>query len=205
MPCSRFLGRVRGVFAVCLVSASLAWAQGDELQGPPPNHREVAKIISTIVPKQHLLRQPLDDKVSERALQEFLKMLDPLKAYFDQADIDEFQRQKLSIDDAVVRGDLTFAYTIFNRFLQRVEQRVATVQQLLASDLDFDREESLTIERDKLAYPRNEQEAVQPLAQADQVRPADARERGEGSRQTVGAPGASLCQLLEADEANRFR
>ncbi len=44
--------------------------------------------------RDHLTGQRIDDTVSERTLKSFIKDLDPLKLFFYQSDIDEFNRSK---------------------------------------------------------------------------------------------------------------
>ena len=56
-----------------------------------------------------------------------------MKVYFYQSDIDEFMQHKDELCDAIRKGDISFAYTVFRTFLQRVDERVKTVDELLAS------------------------------------------------------------------------
>ena len=69
------------------------------------------------MPKNHISARGLDDTISKRALALFTKSLDPLKLYFYQSDIDEFNRDASRIDDMVQQGDLSLAYKIFGRFI----------------------------------------------------------------------------------------
>ena len=45
-----------------------------------------------LMERQHLTGQRLDKTMSERTLKTFIKDLDPLKLFFLQSDIDEFQQ-----------------------------------------------------------------------------------------------------------------
>ena len=87
-----------------------------ELEGPRASDRQVALIVTALLNQEHLLNHPLDDEISERALSTYLKGLDPMKVYFYQSDIDEFMKERKSLDDMIKRGDLSLAYRIFNRF-----------------------------------------------------------------------------------------
>ena len=53
----------------------------------------IARLIATLMPRNHISAQGLNDTISQRALNLFLKSLDPLKLYFYQSDIDEFATQ----------------------------------------------------------------------------------------------------------------
>ena len=53
----------------------------------------MTKIVTTLMKKEHLTKHPLDDEISRRALDLFLKSLDGMKLYFYQSDIDEFNQK----------------------------------------------------------------------------------------------------------------
>lgn len=133
-------------------------AQSDPI-APKAQDKQIAIVISTIIPNNHLSQHALDDEISERGLELFLKSLDPRKLYFYQSDIDEFMQYEDQLDDRVKRGDLSVAYAIFDRFLQRVDERSETVQALLPMRHDFTANEEIIVDKDKLTYPRTPAEA----------------------------------------------
>ena len=45
--------------------------------------------------------------MSERWLKNYIKTLDPLKVYFTQADIDEFNQHNHDLDDWARQGDVS--------------------------------------------------------------------------------------------------
>lgn len=127
----------------------------------PPTARDttVAKLISYLMPKNHISSKEVDNEISGRALDLFIATLDPLKLYFYQGDINEFERYRSSIDDMVKAGDLSAAYAIFNRFLQRVNERVPMIQALLDRPFDFTLEEELITDPDELQFASTPAEA----------------------------------------------
>jgi carboxyl-terminal processing protease len=130
-----------------------------ELTAPRANDRNVAKIVTLLMRREHLSKHPLDNEISHRALELFLKNLDSMKLYFYKSDIDEFMQRRDDIDDMVNAGDVSFAYTIFNRLLKRVDERVALVDELLKGDFDFTTDDVLVTDPDKLSYPATPEEA----------------------------------------------
>ena len=132
-----------------------------ELTGPSANDRQVTLVVTTLLRREHLSRKPLDDEISERTLKIFLKTLDPMKVYFYQSDVDEFMENRTSLDDLIRRGDISFAYGVFNRLLERIDERVAQVDQLLSGDFDFERDERMVINPDAAEYARNPAEAAE--------------------------------------------
>ena len=74
-----------------------------------------------------------------------------MKVYFYQSDIDEFMKHEDDLSEWISKGDisfLNFAYTVFRTFLQRVDERVKMVDELLATPQDFTVDEEMVIDRD---------------------------------------------------------
>ncbi|NND96703.1 MAG: carboxy terminal-processing peptidase [Pirellulaceae bacterium] len=129
------------------------------LPKPTNEHRTIARLIARLMPQHHISSQGLNDTISERALTLYLKSLDPMKLYFYQSDVDEFQRSSKMIDDMVQQGDLSLAYKIFGRFIQRVDERVGVALNLLGSDFDFSKDEQIVIDPDAATYATTPAEA----------------------------------------------
>lgn len=145
------------VLTASLSSTRSSW--GQEARGPSEKDARVAKIVSMLMPRRHITRREFDDQASQRALELYLKALDLRKLYFYQSDYDEFSAFRNSLDDMVKKGDLTVAYTIFNRLLQRIDERVETIMELLEEPVDFTIEESIVIDPKATRYPQSVKEA----------------------------------------------
>ncbi len=129
-----------------------------DLVKPRPNDRQIVNIITTKMRREHLSKHPLDDEISERGLKAFLDALDPMKMYFQQSDADEFLAKKDDLDNMLMDKDISFAYTIFERFLARVDARVKLVNALLDQQFDFLADESLVTDPKVIQYARDDQE-----------------------------------------------
>ena len=149
--------RSRWLLVVALAAGLCPVAWADPV-GPGTNDRHIVNAVVSLL-KQHLTRHPLDKEISERTLKTFLKTLDTWKLYFYQSDIDEFMKHKDELSDAMRKYDVSFAYTVFHTFLQRVDERVKTVDELLATPLDFTADEQMVTDRDAAEYPRTPAEA----------------------------------------------
>ena len=129
------------------------------LTEPKSRDRQVTLVVTSLMRREHLSKHALDDEISRRALNEYLKSLDPMKVYFLKSDVQEFERHREEIDDDLKKGDIEFGYTIFKRFLRRVDERVEVVDKLLAEEHDFTVDEEMVIDRDMLDYPKDAAEA----------------------------------------------
>ncbi len=127
--------------------------------GPTARDGVVSRLIARLMPGTHVSGKKLDDTLSQRALDLYIKAFDPLKLYFLQSDIDQFHQYQDTIDDNVRAGDLRIAYFIYNRFVRRVDERVADAMALLDSELDFTADEQIVIDGDAAVYAQNSDEA----------------------------------------------
>ncbi|TWT96349.1 carboxy terminal-processing peptidase [Neorhodopirellula pilleata] len=129
------------------------------LPKPAPQDGVVSRLIARLMPSEHVSGKDLNDELSQRALQLYVEAFDPLKLYFLQSDIDQFQRYAAVVDDHVKAGNLDLAYYIFEQFTRRVDQRVETIRELLKGEFDFNIDEDVVIDREAAQYAKNDDEA----------------------------------------------
>ena len=135
---------------------SQARPKGQNLTG-----RKIAVAVRYLMEQKHLSQREIDDVISERALESLLKNLDPWKLYFYQSDVNEFMQNRHALDDMIKKGDVTFAYTVFSRFLARVDERVATAIAQVDAPHDFTIDEEMIRDRDATTYPKTPEEAAE--------------------------------------------
>lgn len=145
-----------------VVSMVLAMAQlqasADELATPTRTDRRVSLLVAQLMQTNHLSNQPLDDSRSIRAFENYVDNLDPLKVYFLKSDVTEFERFKTLLDDQMLAGDFTAAYAVFNRFLERLDERTDLAAELVDGDHDFTIDEDMMTDVDQLDFAETEQE-----------------------------------------------
>ncbi len=170
-PCPRFDGstkrslRFRLLWSLPLVLILIvgSWNRSDAFpEKPSTRDKQVANAVAAFLSYEHLNRQGLqnlDDEISARWIASFLDSIDPRKLYFLQSDVDEFRKQKHQLDDMIKRGDIRFAYDVYHRYLKRLEERKATIDQLIDTEHDFSVDESMNTDFENRAYPKNAAEA----------------------------------------------
>jgi carboxyl-terminal processing protease len=121
--------------------------------------RTIIKTIAEYMHSQHLSKHPLDDEISQRAFDQFIKSLDGLKVYFLQSDIDSFMSKRERLDELARAGDMSFAIEVFKTFLKRVDERIAMAHELIDETHDFTVDETMVIDRDEIGYPADDKEA----------------------------------------------
>ena len=125
-----------------------------------PIHKNTLHEITESLNLRHYKDLMLDDDLSSQILDQYLKDLDPARSYFLSSDVAEFNQYRFSLDDQIQEGDLETAYFIFNRFHERLEERINYSINLLESDKEFDFSlpESLDTDREDAPWMTSEEE-----------------------------------------------
>jgi carboxyl-terminal processing protease len=117
----------------------------------------LAQLVCAILEQGHVSRPTIGDNISKRLFQRFFKDLDPSKLYFLKSDIDEFQKLETKLDDMLQQGNVRFAYVVYQRYVERVNQRLKLIDELLAAKQDFSVKEYLETDPAKISYATDEQ------------------------------------------------
>jgi carboxyl-terminal processing protease len=125
-----------------------------------PDEKAIAELTAQNLEMRHYRRQRFDNDVSSRFLDRYIESLDNLRLHFFQSDLDEFEKYRERLDDLTFEGQTEPSREIFARFLQRIEERVAYVAELLrAEEFDFTGTDRYQLDRRKAAYPKDMTEA----------------------------------------------
>ena len=141
-----------------LMLLALITIAADLLAANHPNDETTTKLVCNMIQKFHISQRQIDDKISEKVLERFLKNLDPQKLYFTQPDIDSFSHYKTELDDLLKAGNTQFAYELWDLFLQRFDRQIELAQKLILTEQDFTKDESIDIDPDKIPYAKNTDE-----------------------------------------------
>lgn len=141
------------VIGVFLLVATTIFAQ--QLAKPTEEAAHTARVICTMVGKYHINHSEVDDSISPKLFDRFIDLLDPQKLYFLEADIEEFNAQRMQLDDQLKKGDVNFAYDVFSRYTDRVRERVEHAQRLVDLPHDFTVEEEMVTESKGLPWSKS--------------------------------------------------
>jgi carboxyl-terminal processing protease len=124
----------------------------------------ITYVAARILEQVQMSRQPFDDTISSRLLDDYLKALDPQRLHFTQSDLSQFEQYRTRLDNLTLTSqfiaDTTPACEIFNRYMERLQQRVAYAQELLQKEnFKFDGDERILVNRKEAAYPKDLAEA----------------------------------------------
>jgi carboxyl-terminal processing protease len=127
---------------------------------PGPHDGLIAETTAEMLHDWHYRHLVFDTNLSARLFTNYLDTLDPQRLHFLQSDIDEFAKYRTTLGDRTRDGDTTPAYDIFNRYMERLEQRTDYMGELLKNDpFVFTNNEEMAISRKNAPYPKDIDEA----------------------------------------------
>ncbi|MDP3288631.1 MAG: tail-specific protease, partial [Methyloversatilis sp.] len=125
---------------------------------PVEAHALAAQASAELLSRFHYQNVPLDDALSIKIFDRYLKTLDPDRIYFLQSDIDTFGAVRTLLDDAILQQRLEAPFAIFTRYSQRVRERLADARVLLATGFDFNKPDSYRYVRTDAPWASSEAE-----------------------------------------------
>ena len=125
-----------------------AWAAEPVFRDLSPDSQQatVGSSLLAMLEVGHYKSVKLNDEISRRILASYLKTLDPGRSYFHARDIEEFDVLATRFDDLIKARDLKPAFWIYNRYRQRMAERLRLVSRMVDAEFDsfdFKKEESL--------------------------------------------------------------
>lgn len=131
---------------------------GAKTFAPTEQQKVTYQTAMQFVAAYHYSKPRLDDAFSEKALDNYIKNLDPSHVYFLKDDIQKFDRYRHKLDNDILDGDVDPAFEIFNVYHQRLVDRIEYSLTLLKAPFDFTQNDSFETDREHAAWCKNFQE-----------------------------------------------
>ncbi len=129
----------------------------DGLQ-PTATHKKVDEAVTKILTNYAYKRVDLNDELSSKIWDAFLKDVDYGHLYFIESEIKSFEKYRYKVDDNLLDGDLTAPYDVFNMFLKKYKKRGEAISSILEKPFDFSKDESFETDADKITWAKSENE-----------------------------------------------
>lgn len=126
----------------------------------PEKDKLLLELLTFVLEKGHYSPVEINDDFSKKVYAKYLDGIDPTKRFFLQSDIDEFSKYETQIDDMIKNKDLTFFNLTNSRLLQRMEESRAIYKDILDKPFDFNANESINVDYEKLPYVKNKRELI---------------------------------------------
>tara|TARA_R110002126_G_scaffold38993_23_gene116076 strand:+ start:4561 stop:6585 length:2025 start_codon:yes stop_codon:yes gene_type:complete len=123
-----------------------------------PHHATASKRITALFTRSHYVPVQLTDELSVRIFNTYLKNLDYYRNVLLKADVEAFSRFKEEFDDGLNKGNLNFAFDMFNHTLERRSERFDYAISLLAKEFDFSTDDDYQYDREQVEWPADQAE-----------------------------------------------
>lgn len=147
------------LLVVSFVSLSLlAFKSNFSSSSDPEKDKLLIELLTFVLEKGHYSPATMDDEFSKGVYKDYIEALDPSKRFFLQADIDEFSKYELELDDQLLNKDLKFFDLTYTRLIQRIEESKSIYKSILNQPFDYTIDESFNTDYEKMPYAKNTSE-----------------------------------------------
>ncbi|UAA37156.1 carboxy terminal-processing peptidase [Paraneptunicella aestuarii] len=166
---------MKNLYRISVASAFLALSSGAGAVNPAPSNFEIpvlqqetqhavaAKRTSAQFLRTHFKKIELDDAFSGVIYDRYLKSLDSSKSIYLKSDVLELQKYRDSFDEALLKGNLTNAYKMYQSNLEKRVERYQFALSLLEKGFDFNKAD------DKYYYDREDADWAKDKAELDEL------------------------------------
>jgi len=130
---------------------------------PEVQHAKAAKRLVSTYARNHYVKFSLDDDLSQKVFERYLRNLDYNKSFFMASDIESFANMSKLFDEALMTSNVQIAYDIYAKNLQRRHERLDYALSLLNNEFDF------TKAGDKFFYDREDAQWASNAAELNEI------------------------------------
>lgn len=113
-----------------------------------PQHATASKRIANYFTREHYVGLRIDDELSAKVFDRYLKSLDFFRNVLLKSDVDSFEKYRNEFDNALAKSQFDFAYQMFNLSMTRRLERYDYAISLLDKPFDFTAKDSYEFERE---------------------------------------------------------
>lgn len=156
----KLLGLLLAFASVAQAAAPDSAQSSAPLLQPNRQEAQAAHLSAEFLTHAHYKAVPLDDAMSAKIFDNYLKSLDPERMIFTQADVDKMSEARSKLVDANSKEDLNLniPFVMFNLYEQRMTERFTYGRSLLKQGFDFTQKESFQYMREKAPWPKSDDE-----------------------------------------------
>ena len=137
------------ILVVVLMSVTLfAFKMNSTKVNDPEKDKLLLELLTFVIEKGHYSPATIDDAFSKGIYKDYIDALDPSKRFFLQADIDEFSKFELQLDDQLLNKDLSFFSLTYDRLMKRMDESAKIYKEILSKPFDYTVDESFNIDYD---------------------------------------------------------
>ena len=124
----------------------------------PDKDRTLIQVITFVLKNAHFDPIDLNDDFSAELYKDYVEIMDPVKRYFYEDDIKDFEKFRLNIDDQIKASDITFFNITNERMLKRFEEAKAIYKEILSKPFDYSIDEDFDTDHEQKPFVKNKRE-----------------------------------------------
>lgn len=121
-------------------------------QAAEDKDKVVLSVILHSLGASHFQPKDLNDDLSKKIFDEYLKTIDVNKKFFIKEDIEQLKKYHTQLDDQAKIGNFEFFDLSQTILKSRVQQAEAYYKEILSKPMDFSMDESIETDADKMTY-----------------------------------------------------
>ena len=126
---------------------------------PNPESGFLGQLVAQILEKSHYNHHALNEEDSRLMLRNYIDSFDYNHLIFEKSDIDAFMTKYAGdLQEKLKQGDVEPAFDIFNKFSERLAERVELVKKMASEKMDFTVDESVLLDRHEAPWPATAEE-----------------------------------------------
>lgn len=154
----RIMKRNYNILILMLLLAFASCSFTTKTFSDPNKDKLLIQVITYVLERGHFDPKDMDDAFSAEVYSDYLDQIDPLKQYFYQSDIKEFEKYKTEIDDQLKALDISFFNLTHERLMQRIEEAKVIYREVLAQPFDYTIDETFNSDYESLDFVSNKKE-----------------------------------------------
>jgi len=147
------------VFATVFLFGALFFAfntfKSENQESPELRQRKLLSTIGQLLESEHYSPRNIDDAFSKEVFNAYFKALDPEKNTFLQSDLDSLSNYSATIDDEIHGATIAFQPAVSRIYALRIIETKAIFNQIMDQPFNFNLDDSVSLNSDKMAYPKD--------------------------------------------------
>ncbi|WP_139002157.1 carboxy terminal-processing peptidase [Hyunsoonleella aestuarii] len=124
----------------------------------PDKDKLLVRVITYVLQQGHFDPIDMDDEFSAELYEDYIETIDPVKRYFYESDIKDFEKFKLTLDDQLKAQDITFFNVVHERMLKRIEEAKEIYAEVLLKPFDYTLDEEFDTDYENMEFAKNKKQ-----------------------------------------------
>lgn len=155
----RYLNRAAAL-ALTTILLTLALPTWSLVEYTDDERETIVELVEQLQ-ERHYAKLDYDDELSSLHLDNYIDSLDSGKMFFLNSDITGFEQYRTVMDDEIAEGKLDAGFAVFNRFHQRLQDRLETTISTLpdtVAAMNFDVDETISLDIENRQWAKDQAE-----------------------------------------------